>query len=100
MRALRGVTIAVDGVGQLPDQRFGLFVCQFKVHAPDMGSLVLVVTVNPTPLGGAGAPLFRPEVRDGYRRLVEQGWTDALRALHPDERIYTFWKYFRNACNV
>ncbi len=24
-------------------------------------------------------------------------WTDALRALHPDERIYTFWKYFRNA---
>ena len=42
------------------------------------------------------APL-RPEVRDAYRRLVRQGWTDALRALHPNERIYTFWKYFRNA---
>jgi exodeoxyribonuclease-3 len=41
--------------------------------------------------------LFRPEVRDAYRRLVEQGWTDALRVLHPGERIYTFWKYFRNA---
>src|SRR5580693_5291444 len=41
--------------------------------------------------------LFRPEVRDAYRRLVEQGWTDALRALHRGERIYTFWKYFRNA---
>jgi exodeoxyribonuclease III len=41
--------------------------------------------------------LFRPEVRDAYRRLFEQGWTDALRALHPGERIYTFWKYFRNA---
>jgi exodeoxyribonuclease III len=41
--------------------------------------------------------LFRPEVRDAYRRLVAQGWTDALRALHPGERIYTFWKYFRNA---
>ena len=41
--------------------------------------------------------LFRPEVRDAYRRLVTQGWTDALRALHPNERIYTFWKYFRNA---
>jgi exodeoxyribonuclease III len=40
---------------------------------------------------------FRPEVREAYRRLVAQGWTDALRALHPDERIYTFWKYFRNA---
>jgi exodeoxyribonuclease-3 len=41
--------------------------------------------------------LFRPEVRDAYRRLLEQGWTDALRALHPGKRIYTFWKYFRNA---
>jgi exodeoxyribonuclease III len=41
--------------------------------------------------------LFRPEVRDAYPRVVAQGWTDALRALHPDERIYTFWKYFRNA---
>src|SRR3954451_10969758 len=41
--------------------------------------------------------LFRPEVRDAYRRLVEQGWTDALRAMHPGKRIYTFWKYFRNA---
>lgn len=41
--------------------------------------------------------LFRPEVRDAYRRLVAQGWTDALRSLHPGERIYTFWDYFRNA---
>jgi exodeoxyribonuclease-3 len=41
--------------------------------------------------------LFRPEVREAYSLLVAQGWTDALRALHPDERLYTFWKYFRNA---
>ena len=41
--------------------------------------------------------LFRPEVRDAYRSLVAQGWTDALRTLHPRERIYTFWDYFRNA---
>lgn len=41
--------------------------------------------------------LFRPEVRDAYGRLVAQGWTDALRAFHPKERIYTFWDYFRNA---
>ena len=41
--------------------------------------------------------LFRPEVREAYRQLVAQGWTDTLRALHPHERIYTFWKYFRNA---
>lgn len=41
--------------------------------------------------------LFRPEVREAYRKLIAQGWTDALRKLHPDQRIYTFWKYFRNA---
>jgi exodeoxyribonuclease-3 len=41
--------------------------------------------------------LFRPEVRNAYRRLVGQGWTDALRTLHPGERIYTFWDYFRNS---
>jgi exodeoxyribonuclease III len=28
--------------------------------------------------------------------LVARGWTDALRELHPGERIYTFWDYFRN----
>jgi exodeoxyribonuclease-3 len=41
--------------------------------------------------------LFRPEVRAAYRRLIDQGWIDAVRELHPGERIYTFWKYFRNA---
>ena len=41
--------------------------------------------------------LFRPEVRAAYAKLIDQGWTDALRTLHPGERIYTFWDYFRNA---
>ncbi|MBF6568243.1 MAG: exodeoxyribonuclease III [Candidatus Binataceae bacterium] len=41
--------------------------------------------------------LFRPEVREAFSRLVATGWTDALRALHPGERINTFWDYFRNA---
>lgn len=41
--------------------------------------------------------LFRPEVRDAFRQLVAQGWTDAIRHLHPDEPIFTFWDYFRNA---
>ncbi len=41
--------------------------------------------------------LFRPEVRSAFHGLIEQGWTDALRKLHPDEKIYTFWDYFRNA---
>jgi exodeoxyribonuclease III len=41
--------------------------------------------------------LFRPEVREAFHRLIAQGWTDAVRALHPGEQIYTFWDYFRNA---
>jgi hypothetical protein len=41
--------------------------------------------------------LFRPEVRDAFHRLTAEGWSDALRARHPGEKIYTFWKYFRNA---
>lgn len=41
--------------------------------------------------------LFRPETRAAYKKLVNQGWTDAIRTLYPDEKIYTFWDYFRNA---
>ena len=41
--------------------------------------------------------LFAPEIRARYAALLEQGWTDALRARHPDATIYTFWDYFRNA---
>ena len=41
--------------------------------------------------------LFRPETRAAFKTLMSQGWTDALRKLHPDEKIYTFWDYFRNA---
>lgn len=41
--------------------------------------------------------LFRPETRALFQELMAQGWTDALRKLYPDEKIYTFWDYFRNA---
>ena len=40
--------------------------------------------------------LLRPESRAAYQRLLEQGWTDAIRALHPKEPMYTFWDYMRN----
>jgi len=41
--------------------------------------------------------LFRVEVREAYAQLLRQGWTDSIRALHPEAQIYTFWDYFRNA---
>ena len=41
--------------------------------------------------------LVQPEPRAQYRRLLEAGWTDALRTVHPDEPCYTFWAYLRNS---
>ncbi|MBO6726214.1 MAG: exodeoxyribonuclease III [Rhizobiaceae bacterium] len=40
--------------------------------------------------------LIQPQSRAAYRKLVGRSWTDALRYLNPDERIYTFWHYRRN----
>jgi exodeoxyribonuclease-3 len=41
--------------------------------------------------------LMQPEPRAQYRRLLDDGWVDSIRQLHPDERVYTFWDYWRNA---
>jgi exodeoxyribonuclease-3 len=41
--------------------------------------------------------LFAREARAAYFRLLNQGWTDALRTIHPGEVIYTFFDYFQNA---
>jgi exodeoxyribonuclease-3 len=42
----------------------------------------------------ANDALFQPESQAAYRRIVNQGWTDALRALHPDDpKLFTFWDY-------
>ncbi|MET0437348.1 MAG: exodeoxyribonuclease III [Devosia sp.] len=82
---------------------------RLRRHAQDMldSNLPVVLAgdynVMPTDLDvykperWADDALFRPEVREAYRQTIKQGWTDALRALHPEERIYTFWDYFRNA---
>jgi exodeoxyribonuclease III len=40
--------------------------------------------------------LLQPQSRAAYQRLLAQGWTDAVRALHPKEPMYTFWDYMRN----
>jgi exodeoxyribonuclease III len=48
-----------------------------------------------TPRSWLKDALLQPESRACYQRLLDQGWTDAIRAKHPEERIYTFWDYFR-----
>ena len=41
--------------------------------------------------------LFRVEVREAFAHLTTHGLVDSLRHRHPNEKIYTFWDYFRNA---
>jgi exodeoxyribonuclease III len=40
--------------------------------------------------------LIQPKSRAAFKSLVDQGWTDALRELHPTQPMYTFWDYMRN----
>jgi exodeoxyribonuclease-3 len=39
--------------------------------------------------------LLQPESRAAYAKLLKQGWTDAIRARFPDDKVFTFWDYFR-----
>ncbi|QPF87670.1 exodeoxyribonuclease III [Bradyrhizobium genosp. L] len=40
--------------------------------------------------------LIQPKSRAAFKALVDQGWCDAIRTLHPDEPMFTFWDYKRN----
>jgi exodeoxyribonuclease III len=40
--------------------------------------------------------LIQPKSRAAFKSLVDQGWVDALRVLHPDKPMFTFWDYKRN----
>ena len=90
------------------DYKMGWFE-RLKTHASQLLALDIPVVltgdynVMPTekdvykPERWVDDALFRPEVRAAFKELTEQGWTDAIRKLYPDETVYTFWDYFRNA---
>ena len=40
--------------------------------------------------------LIQPQSRAAFASLVAQGWTDAIRSLHPSKPMFTFWHYTRN----
>ncbi len=82
---------------------------RFARHASDLLALGVPVAlagdynVIPTDLDvyrperWAGDALYRGEVKSAFHDLTRQGWADALRTLHPDRRLFTFWDYFRDA---
>jgi exodeoxyribonuclease-3 len=37
--------------------------------------------------------LFRPESRAAYRRILNLGFTEAIRSRHPQPELYSFWDY-------
>jgi exodeoxyribonuclease-3 len=39
--------------------------------------------------------LVQPQSRAAFRQLIDHGWTDAIRARHPTDTIYTYWDYMR-----
>jgi exodeoxyribonuclease-3 len=81
------------------------WLARFLTHAGSSSPVVLAGDYNviPTerdvykPERWVDDALFRVEVRQSFRELLQQGWTDAIRILHPDQTVYTFWDFFRNA---
>jgi exodeoxyribonuclease-3 len=79
-------------------------------HARDLASaaepVVLAGDYNVVPTDGVGdiySPkswlddaLLQPGSREAWRRLLSGGWTDAIRTLHGERPMYTYWDYFRN----
>ncbi|AYL96208.1 exodeoxyribonuclease III [Mucilaginibacter celer] len=110
-----GVTIAclyLPNGNPAPGPKFDYklaWLDRFKTHAAELMAtgkpVILTGDYNIIPTGAdvykperwVDDALFRPETREAFQTLLAQGWTDAIRHLHPTETIYTFWDYFRNA---
>ncbi len=46
-----------------------------------------------SPKAMAHDALLQPETRAAFRRILHQGWTDAIRARYPQGPVWTFWDY-------
>ncbi|MFN3945424.1 MAG: exodeoxyribonuclease III [Allosphingosinicella sp.] len=80
---------------------------RLRLHAADLlreeravvlaGDWNVIPTPEPDDVFSARAmakdALMQPESREAFRRILHQGWTDAIRARHPDGPVYTFWDY-------
>lgn len=112
--AIRGIIVAsiyLPNGNPQPGPKFDYKLAWFErliAHAADRlasgAPMVLAGDYNVVPTvqdiyetrSFADNALMQPESRAAFRRLVAQGWTDALRTLHPDEPMFTFWDYKRN----
>jgi exodeoxyribonuclease-3 len=115
----RYIEAAVNGVlvaslyapnGNQPGPKFAYKLAWLKrlaAHAADLHAthapVVLAGDYNVVPTdrdiyptkSWDGDALLRPESRAAYAHILAQGWVDAIRMLHPNESMYTFWDYTR-----
>ena len=119
-RQSRYIEAAVEGVligclylpngNPQPGPKFAYKLAWFErliAHAAELRAsglpVVLAGDYNVVPTDGdiypskswANDALLQPESRAAFRRMLDQGWTDAIRARHPSEPMYTFWDYKR-----
>lgn len=112
--AINGVLVAsiyLPNGNPRPGPKFAYKLAWFArlaAHAADLraaGAPVVLAgdfNVAPTeadiyqPHRWADDALLQPEVRAAYAGLLDQGWTDALRAVHAEGPLWTFWAYLRN----
>ncbi len=67
------------------------------VLAGDYNIVPTPADMYPSRASYAANALCQPAPRAQFRRLMEAGWTDALRTRHPEGAVYTFWDYLRDA---
>ncbi len=77
-------TLMAEGVPVVMAGDFNIVPTDFDIYVSKSGTY-------------AKNALVQPASRDAFRRLVAQGWVDAIRKLHPNEPMYTYWDYLRNA---
>jgi exodeoxyribonuclease III len=112
--AVRGVLVAciyLPNGNPQPGPKFDYKLAWFErliAHAAELYALgvpaVLAGDYNVVPTdqdiyptkSWANDALLQPESRAAFRRLLDQGWIDAIRTLHPSEPMYTFWDYKRD----
>ena len=61
--------------------------------AGDYNVIPQALSTPPAPTPGATTPLFRPETREAFRRIVNLGFTEAFRACNQLPEQYSFWDY-------
>jgi exodeoxyribonuclease-3 len=75
------------GLGLLSEERSVVLAGDWNVIPTDSHDDVFSVRAM------AHDALMQPESRAAFRRILNQGWTDAIRARQPDGAAYTFWDY-------